>query len=301
MPTWPPNDLEIARIQDDIRALEPAERKDAYTRLAQYYGVSESTVRRVIPIGGRKVRVDAGKSSASISVDAEEKIRAEQNLSPSVLVKLLEQKGEIEEGAISPDQARRVRNGQTQIKTHAPARTPRDPLPFESWCEKRISIKGAPWSLSRHEYLSEIYTALATDPYIAIRKAVQVGISTAVILNTLWRCDEYGHKCLYYLPTDEEAEDFSDDRVGADIISESDYLSDRVGDRSPRGNRGRDNTGLRHIGRGSHYVRGMFTKKRVKSIDGDLVVTDELDECNQENREFALDRISHSSLQHVRE
>ena len=292
---WPPSDLEIARIQDDIRALSPSERKDAYARLSAYYGVSESTVRRHIPVGGRKVRVDRGASAAVIPLDVEEKIR--QGVSVSRLLR----HGEIEEGAVSHDQARRIRDGHTSVKAHAPPRAPRGPLSFKAWCEKHIFLKGAPWSLVRHEYLGEIYAALATAPYFVCRKAVQMGISTAVILNMLWRCDEYGYKGIYYLPTDEEAEDFSDDRVGADIIAESEYLSDLVGDRGPRGSRGRDNAGLRHIRRGSFYVRGMWTKKRVKSIDGDLVATDELDECNQENRKFAHGRVSHSPLQHIRE
>ncbi len=295
---WPPNDLEIARIQDDIRALDPSARKAAYARLASDYGVSESTVRRVIPVGGRKVRVDRGASKAAISAEAEGLIRGERRLSSRGLVATLEADGVISPGAISPDQAKRIADGVASVRAPVPAPKKEDAPPsFREWCECHISIREQPFSLSGHEYLDEIYNSLETEPYIVFRKAAQVGISTAVILNTLWRCDAHAQKSIYYLPTDEEANDFSDDRVNV-MIDDSEYLSEVVGE---RGARGRENVGLRHVGRGSHYVRGMFTKKRVKSIDADIVVMDEIDEANQENRRFATDRVRHSVLQHVRE
>ncbi len=298
MSHWPPHDLDIARIQDDLRTLPPSDRKGAYARLSEYYGVSESTVRRVIPVGGRKVRVDRGASKATISADAEALVKEERELSPRGLIATLEAGGAISPGTISPDQARRIAAGKTSVRMPVPAPEKENtPLSFREWCERHVKIRETPFSLSGHEYLDEIYASLETEPYVVFRKAAQVGISTAVILNTLWRCDAYGQKAVYYLPTDEESSDFSDDRVNV-MIDDSDYLSKVVGE---RGARGRENVGLRHVGRGSHYVRGMFTKKRVKSIDADIVVMDEIDEANQENRRFATDRVRHSALQHVRE
>ena len=298
MSYWPPHDLDIARIQDDIRALDPSDRGEAYARLSQYYGVSESTVRRVIPVGGRKTRVDQGASKAVISADAEAVIRDERKLSPRGLVATLEAEGAISPGTLSPAQAQRIATGQTSVRAPVPAPKKKNtPLSFKAWCKRHVRIREQRFSLSGHEYLSEIYEALENEPYVVFRKAAQVGISTAVILNTLWQCDAYRQKAVYYLPTDEEAGDFSDDRVNV-IIDDSEHLSEIVGE---RGARGRENVGLRHVGRGSHYVRGMYTKKRVKSIDADIVVMDEIDEANQENRRFATDRVRHSALQHVRE
>ena len=130
-----------------------------------------------------------------------------------------------------------------------------------------------------------------------------MGISTAVLLAALWGCDTRGMKNLYYLSTDPDAEDFSSDRIDP-IIEESAHLDEITGRRGRRDDgrksRAADNRGLRHIGIGSLYCRGMYTKRKVKSIDGDAIILDELDECNQENRKFAEDRIAHSEIAHVR-
>ncbi len=72
------------------------------------------------------------------------------------------------------------------------------------------------------------------------------------------------------------------------MIEENEYLKSRV--------TGIDNVGLKHIGDSSIFFRGMFSKRKVKSVDADYIILDELDEADPENKEYAKDRILHSQL-----
>lgn len=172
----------------------------------------------------------------------------------------------------------------------------RPSLAFLKWVRKHILVRGVAWSLKRHEYLLEPYQALESHPYIVFEKAAQVGCSTAVLLSAFHECDQRRAKVLYYLSTDQDAFDFSNDRINL-TIDDSPYLKELVDERE----RGRDNVGLRHIGKGSLFCRGMFTRRKVKAVDGDVLVLDELDEADQDNKQFAFDRILHSDIQFVRE
>lgn len=163
------------------------------------------------------------------------------------------------------------------------------------WIGKRgISIKTPqgfrPFSFDGHEYLREIYAE--QYPHKVFEKGAQVAISTYHLLESLWLCDTHYAKVLYYFPTDLDVQDFVHDRVET-VIRENEYLNSRV--------IGTDNVGLKQIADSSIYFRGMFSKMRVKSVDGDCIVLDELDEAKQEHKDFARDRILHSSLRWMRE
>lgn len=165
----------------------------------------------------------------------------------------------------------------------------RTSLTFVDWCHQKIVLRGKPFSLDRRAYQAEPYQD--DHPDQRDQKAAQTGGSVRWILKGFYAADRYGAKVVHYLSTDDDAEDFSQDRVSK-VIEESPYLQERMDEPE----RGRDNVGLRHIGDGAHYVRGLFTRRKVKSIDADLVVLDETDEANQDNIEFAKDRILASEL-----
>ena len=167
-------------------------------------------------------------------------------------------------------------------------------LEFLPWCERHTPIRGKPFSLHGREYLDFIYRN--PHPYEVFRKAAQVAISTKNLLEALYLCDKYGAKILYYLANDKDAYDFSNDRV-TPAIEDSNYLTRLLDERDG----GVDNVGLKHIGKGSFYLRGLVTKTKAKSVDADVLVLDELDEADQENKRFAHDRILASDLQYVRE
>ncbi|HNX59297.1 MAG TPA: phage terminase large subunit family protein [Spirochaetota bacterium] len=165
-------------------------------------------------------------------------------------------------------------------------------LTFLEWCEKHIRLvrNGAllPYSIEGHDYLKEIFE-LPDVPRETHQKAAQMTISTTTLLRQLRRMDRYALKVGYYFPTDEDVADFAQDRANP-IIDNSDYLSGKM--RYDKA----DNLGLKQMGNSSLYFRGVWTKRKVKSVDLDAIVKDEVDEADQENLVFAEDRLLHSSF-----
>lgn len=160
-------------------------------------------------------------------------------------------------------------------------------LYFLPWIgEIKTTLRGIPFGFAGHEYLREIYENHHDNQIFM--KAAQVGISTYHLLKALWLCDTHHAKVIYYFPTDSDISDFSNDRARP-MILENEYLKSRVS--------GIDNVGLKQIGDSSVYFRGMFSRTRVKSVDADYIILDELDEADQQNKEYAKDRILHSQLQ----
>ncbi len=168
-------------------------------------------------------------------------------------------------------------------------------LGFIDWCAKHIilPVDGAlrAWSLDGHEDLRELYE-LGDVPRETHQKAAQRGVSTYALLKTLYRLDRHVMKAVYYFPTDEDVKDFSQDRANP-IIDYSEYLSGKM--RYDKA----DNLGLKQMGNSSLYFRGVWTKRKVKTIDADEIVKDELDEADQENMIFAEDRLLHSSFKWI--
>lgn len=159
-------------------------------------------------------------------------------------------------------------------------------LEFLPWIyDAKIKLRGIPFSFENHEFLQEIYEEHHDDE--VYMKAAQVGISTYHLLKSFYICDTLHVKVIYFFPTDTDVSDFSNDRART-MIEENEYLNSRVS--------GIDNVGLKHIGDSSVFFRGMFSKRRVKSVDADYIILDELDEADPENKEYAKDRILHSQL-----
>jgi len=170
-------------------------------------------------------------------------------------------------------------------------------VPFLEWCSDNIIIvnKGVlqNFSLAQHEDLLDIYE-LPDVPKETHQKAAQKGVSTYALLKTLYRLDRMALKAGYYFPTDVDVADFAQDKCNP-IIDHSEYLSSKMSyDKA-------DNLGLKQIGNSSLYFRGVWTKRKVKSIDLDIIIKDEVDEADQENLVFAEDRLLHSSFKWIME
>jgi len=151
-----------------------------------------------------------------------------------------------------------------------------------------ITLKGRAYNTEGHEYLNKIIAD--RNPWQVFRKGAQVGISTTMLLKSLWIADCLGRKCVYYFQNDDAVSDFSNDRCQP-MIEQSSYLSKRV--------RSTNNVGLKQVGPSSLYFRGLFTKGKVKSVDADAIFLDELDEAKPSNVVMAIDRLMHSDLQWV--
>jgi len=149
-----------------------------------------------------------------------------------------------------------------------------------------FTIDGRPFDLSRVPYQRGIYAD--DSPYQVFQKGSQVGISSRLLVKVLHGADQLGMRWIYFLPTDDEMDDFVQDRVHG-VINASDYLSQRIGST--------DNVGLKHIGGGLVYFRGLWTKRRAKSVPADGLIFDEVDETKPENIAFGEDRVLASSWQ----
>jgi hypothetical protein len=162
-------------------------------------------------------------------------------------------------------------------------------ISLREWISRaNITLKGKKYSTKGHEYLDKIIDD--TSSYQVYRKGAQVGISTTMLLKSMWISDNKGRKCVYYFQNDDAVSDFSNDRCQP-MVESSSYLSGRL--------RTTNNVQLKQIGPGSLYFRGLFSKGKVKSVDADAIFLDELDEAKPANVAFAIDRLMHSDLQWV--
>jgi hypothetical protein len=149
-----------------------------------------------------------------------------------------------------------------------------------------FNVDGRRFDPSLVPYLIEIYYDTCRD--LTVRKASQIGMTVYSLGRVEHGADQLGERWIYFLPTDEEMDLFVADRVEAGI-RESDYLTSRMGKT--------DNRALKQIGPGLIYFRGLWTKRRAKSVPADGLVFDELDEHRPGNVAMAKDRILASSVQ----
>lgn len=159
----------------------------------------------------------------------------------------------------------------------------------------RLRVGGAtvPFNLEGHEPLMELYQ-LDDHPFVASRKCGQYGSSTRGLIRALYLAVRLNLKVGYYFPTDTDVEDFVLGRANP-MIDDSPLLTDLMQKSRT------DNTSVKRINNSVIYFRGVWTKRKVKAIDLDMVYKDELDEANQENMVFAEDRLLHSKFGWIEE
>ena len=170
-------------------------------------------------------------------------------------------------------------------------------IDFIEWSYKNLLIetsgKWIPFSFNGHEPLKELYEQ-SHHPYIAVKKAAQLGVSTYSASRAIYLGHQYGLSSIYYFPTDVEVDDFVDGKF-TPIIQQSQNLSRIQRPTDP------NNKGLKVFNGFRVYFRGVYTKRRVKGITGDFVIKDEVDEANVENLKFADDRTLHSQYGYIME
>jgi hypothetical protein len=126
-------------------------------------------------------------------------------------------------------------------------------------------------------------------PHIVLEKAAQIGGTVWAVLRAFHACLE-GLSVGYYFPTRTDVIDFSKSRV-APLIADNDFLRTAVTDT--------DTAGLKRIGPGYLYLRGMQSQVGMKSIPIDLLVFDELDEASPDAKAMARERLSHSDYKRI--
>ena len=164
---------------------------------------------------------------------------------------------------------------------------PRQRLNLKDWTSAvNYTIDGNPCNLDRIPYVRGVYEDECST-YV-FRKGSQVAVTSWALAKAMHGADEHGMRWIYFLPTDTEMDDFVADRVRG-VIEASPHLQSRMGTT--------DNTGLKKIGAGLIYFRGLWTKRRAKSVPADGLIFDEVDEINPENIAFGEDRVLASAWQ----
>ena len=161
--------------------------------------------------------------------------------------------------------------------------------PLAAWAVNRIRLDGRPFSFAGHEYLRAIYDD--TAPHIVLSKAAQIGGTTWAILRSVHACIG-GLNVGYFFPTRTDVLEFSKSRV-APLIAENEFLAKLM--------RETDTAGLKRIGSGYLYLRGMQSTVGMKSIPVDMLVFDELDEATPEAKTLARERLGHSDYKRILE
>lgn len=159
--------------------------------------------------------------------------------------------------------------------------------PLAAWAERQIRLDGRPFSFEGHEYLRGIYDD--TAPHVVVQKAAQVGGTVWALLRSFKACLDRLNVA-YLFPTRTDVVDFSKSRV-APLIAENDFLKAQVQDT--------DAAGLKRVGAGYLYLRGMQTSVSLKSIPIDLLVFDELDDATPDAKALAKERLSHSDYKRI--
>jgi hypothetical protein len=159
--------------------------------------------------------------------------------------------------------------------------------PLADWALKRIRLEGRPFRFEEHEYLRAIYDD--TAQHMVLSKAAQIGGTTWAVLRSLHAC-LCGLNVAYLFPTRTDVLDFSKARIGP-FIAENRFLRQAVSDT--------DTAGLKHVGAGYLYLRGMQSQVGLKSIPVDLLVFDELDEASPDAKALARERLAHSDYKRV--
>jgi hypothetical protein len=159
--------------------------------------------------------------------------------------------------------------------------------PLAKWAQRKVRIDGKPFRFEGHEYLRAIYDDRC--PHIVLLKAAQIGGTTWAILKSFHAC-VMGLNVLYLFPTKTDVIEFSKSRVGP-LLADNRFLSQEV--------RETDTAGLKKLGAGFLYLRGMQSTVGIKSIPVDQIVYDELDEATPEAKSLARERLSHSDYKRV--
>ena len=161
--------------------------------------------------------------------------------------------------------------------------------PLAEWAVRRIRLDGKPFSFEGHAYLRELYED--TGAHVCLVKAAQVGGSIWGILRSLHACIS-GLNVGYLFPTRTDVIEFSKSRVGP-LIEDNAFLAKLLRDT--------DTAGLKRIGAGYLYLRGMQSPVGLKSVPLDMLVFDELDEATPDAKTRARERLSHSDYKRILE
>lgn len=157
------------------------------------------------------------------------------------------------------------------------------------------TTKGQRLDFRLHSYLVDIYEDPANTT--VIRKSVQSGISDRNIVKTMAAVDD-GLSVFYVLPTMDIRNRFVSNRVNPLIDNVGYYraMAAYAQNRFREGRDAADATGLKQLGKASIAFVGSNAPAAFREFVADIVIVDELDQCNLANVTLAKDRTGASEV-----
>ncbi len=144
------------------------------------------------------------------------------------------------------------------------------------------------WTFKYHPWLKEMHDSQA-DINVGM-KAAQLGFTEWALNVTFFHIDVTGHDCLYVLPSDSDAGDFSAGRFDP-ALEESPHLRNLFSNVR--------NVGHKRAGSSNLYIRGSRSRSKLKSIPTGFIVFDEVDEMNLDNIPLAMERASGQMIRQI--
>lgn len=151
------------------------------------------------------------------------------------------------------------------------------------------NTRGKPMSFTNMPYLAPMYRDIPKQKEVAIRKAVQTGLSEFFICMTLYHSGWLGKIVAYILPTFSVRDRFVNQRINKVIMGVKEYR-----DLLPRG-KDLGNNRMKRLGSGSVLFLGSNTTGDFVEFSADTIIVDEIDQCDEDNLSKAKDRIRASS------
>lgn len=162
---------------------------------------------------------------------------------------------------------------------------------FSRWLHRRWLVKSnrewVPFSFENHEYQRQWVERFEIDRHTIWEKAAQRGISEIHLAGAFFLADLRSASTIYFYPTDELAETFSQSRA-KDSTLEIPYIRDNL--------KNVDNTGLKKFKKGFIHFRGAWDERKMTTIQADQVYLDEYDRLPEGMDTMAKDRLGHSDL-----
>lgn len=157
------------------------------------------------------------------------------------------------------------------------------------------STRGLALQFASRPFLVELYADARIMEQVAIRKAVQTGVSEWMLQVMLDAAGWRGRVSAYVLPSYKVRNRFVQSRVNPLLLQVPAYR-----DRCPGGAIGEDakggaeNLALKRFGRGALMFLGSETETDFVEFSADLLIVDEYDSCNQRNVALAWNRLRES-------
>lgn len=154
--------------------------------------------------------------------------------------------------------------------------------------------RGDPILFASRPYLIALYVLLPRVDEAVFRKAVQTGISEALIQLILYKAGWQGRKTAYALPKDASAALFVTQRINPLVETVPAYRErlpfGTIADRKPEVG----SVALKMFGRGSMRFMGGATRSNWLEWSADTLIADEVDEFPADNLAMAKDRVQAS-------